>query len=787
MNVLKNRENKYISDIIQSVKYGLGIVIIWLLLLPSCAQKENTFRLTLTVNSPLPSGSVPMDPMIDFSEIINNAEIPGVLNPNSIALFNKVNGQPVPFHLTEDFFYSDRGRLEWVIKDIADTIYEIRFKTVKKRPPLQPKIYVPPVGVGDLLRYNAGEPRPVGMPYPARLIDLTGDGKRDLVGCWNYAYRPGLPWDGIICYPRVGDTDKFEFGDMVHIRYVSHADSTDYKYFSHIYMFADFADLNQDNLPDIVYCPSNSDQLYLYLNSGKRNMGGLPVFVASDTVPRQTDKWSPCRAVDLNLDGATDFVIGNQYLMNTNPEGWPVRLSSPVVLDAGIDPCFFDVDADQKLDAVCLEEIAGEGLSNYRVVWKQNLGGEVPRFGDSRQLADMDVPFPGAVAAVTDGPRRGILISHHHFEETSFFEKVNPSEALPVFKKSGLCSSVSAVMSLSDQAYPYICDWDSDGDLDMLVGSGYGWPRILINEGSNERMAFTKSRHIFAGGEPIRITRDQVLGGESWHDMGYSYPVFIDWDNDGLSDLMLPNETNRIFWYKNIGTAEQPAFGARLQVICDGYPDSPELRSLSANRAKDTTLAHIPYPHEKERPFLWRTGVAFADWNNDGLMDFITHDGYTHKATLFTQYEDKKGKLRLKKDYALKLADGRLIDDKIVNRRSHWTESFKAVDWDADGLTDLIYACAGSADSSSIYLLKNIGTKESPLFAAPRTFCCFGDPIKVTYHGPHPWVGDLDGDGKPDVLTCVEWSVYPFFSHNAIEMESRPTYTLSVPKVVTAE
>ncbi len=144
------------------------------------------------------------------------------------------------------------------------------------------------------------------------------------------------------------------------------------------------------------------------------------------------------------------------------------------------------------------------------------------------------------------------------------------------------------------------------------------------------------------------------------------------------------------------------------------------------------------------------------------------------------QYRDQTGRLRLRKEHPLKLEDGRLIDDSIVGRTSHWTESFRATDWDGDGLQDLIYSCAGTRpEQGSIYLLRNVGSPTEPLFAAPRTLCCFGQPIKVTAHGPHPWVADMDGDGKPDVLTCVEWSVYPFFNHTAIEMPARPTYKLS--------
>jgi hypothetical protein len=83
--------------------------------------------------------------------------------------------------------------------------------------------------------------------------------------------------------------------------------------------------------------------------------------------------------------------------------------------------------------------------------------------------------------------------------------------------------------------------------------------------------------------------------------------------------------------------------------------------------------------------------------------------------------------------------------------------------------------------TSSIYLLRNAGSAGEPVFEPPRTLCCFGEPIKVTNHGPHPGVADVDGDGKPDLLTCVEWSVYPFYCHAAIEMPQRPKHVLSEP------
>jgi len=729
------------------------------------------FRLSVTSELPDDLGYIPMSPVIDFGAIIAERQLPGVLDPNSVQVVDLATGEVVEHAMTEDFAYGDKGRVEWTITGPSHTEYEIRFRTAEQRPPLQPRISVPMVGVGDLLRYNAGAPRPIVMPRSAKLVDMTGDGKHDLVGCWHYYYRPGSPISGVVCYPRVGAEDDFLFGDLRRVRYLEEPGATDLKHFAGRYVEADFADLTGDGLIDIVFAEANSGLVTFYLNTGERDHGGLPIFVRDASMAAPVGQWDGLCAVDLDRDGVVDLVVSGQFIRNTNPAGWPFSPAEPVDIGVGPGAAFVGVSGDGRLDAICL---AGKGIDRS-LTWRKNTEDSPPAFGPESPLRSVPVGACSEVTAVVDGRRRGILVQHNMLQSTSFYELTGHEGGQPQFRLAGRAESISAVMALSDQAWACVCDWNNDGVSDLLIGGGYGWPRVVINEGSNTRPAFREPEGVHSGGEPIRLLRDEILHSNHWHNMGYPYPVFVDWDGDGLKDLMLPNETNRIVRYRNTGTAQGPEFGPRQFLEVDGFPDSEELRAESGRLAEDANLPNYPYPYDDRSPFFWRTGAAFADWNDDGLMDFITHDN-TRKATLFAQYLDAEGRRRLRKHGHVRLADGRLIDDSIVGRPKHWTESFRAVDWDGDGLVDLVYSCASTG---KIYLLRNVGSRTEPVFDEPRELLCYGEPIAFTIHGPHPWAGDLNGDGKPDLLGCVEWSVYPFYCHAAIEMDEHPEYRIT--------
>ncbi len=748
----------------------------------SCAGQDaraaQAWSLRLTVTSALEFPRVPMAPEISFEDV------PGRLNPNSIEVIDLATGEAVPCAI-EGFQYGDTGRVEWVIDDPGHREYEIRFETAEVRPALVPRAYTPRIGVGDLLRYNAGEPRPINPGLLVGLMDADGDGRRDLFGMWNYAHRPGDPWSGPVYHPRVGTEDEFLFGDMVRLPGFPDA----------IYAAFALGDLNGDGLQDLVRVQRGETSAGFYLNTGRPTDTGIPTFESAGDTSTQGGDWTPIRVVDLDMDGAWDLTLGKWrnysegeesgtlgegargaiWIRNTNPDGWPYAPAEAVPLGtAGVGVDFLDIDADGLLDAVILvPDPSDPGLSGFKVGWQRNLGGIPPQFGEVMLLDEINAHAwrPNELVAVRTPPRRGLLVTARDYQRVLYFELLPAGGGEARFRLFATAQSDSAVMSLSDQAAPFVCDWDGDGDQDLLVGGGYGWPRIVINEGDDRRPAFAEARLIMSEGEPIRVLRDLILGPPAcWHNMGYPFPAYVDWDADGLPDLIVPNETNRIVWYRNIGSREAPEFGAQQQIIVDGYPDSPELRTATAELV--AAHPHV-YPTNEHQPFYWRSGCDFADFNGDGLLDMVARDWSKYSFGLFMRYRDDDGTLRLRRQSTLSTATGGAFHGTRPN----------VVDWDGDGLLDIVYSRATpDRTADTIFIARNIGTNAEPLFEEERPLRFFGEPIYITRHGPHPWAGDLDGDDRPDLLCYTEWSVYPFYTHAAIEMPQHPEFTLGRPQ-----
>lgn len=143
------------------------------------------------------------------------------------------------------------------------------------------------------------------------------------------------------------------------------------------------------------------------------------------------------------------------------------------------------------------------------------------------------------------------------------------------------CGSVSV---------PDISDWNNDGLFDILVGEGSGKVALLLNSGSLGSPVFRTQAYLQNGSgvlkEPMRVN-----------------PEVVDWDGDGNKDLLLGEEFGHLYFYRNIGTDEDPVFNGKTEVTANGF-----------------TFEDICY---------CRTRVDVVDWDEDGTLDLIAGQGYS--------------------------------------------------------------------------------------------------------------------------------------------------------------
>jgi len=101
-------------------------------------------------------------------------------------------------------------------------------------------------------------------------------------------------------------------------------------------------------------------------------------------------------------------------------------------------------------------------------------------------------------------------------------------------------------------------DWDADGDYDILLGDyKKGHLALRINEGTNTQPAFsTKNKKVMIGDKPFTVKG------------GMSAPQLIDWDGDGLTDILTGGmKEGGVYLYRNTGEIGKPAFAPAKTIV----------------------------------------------------------------------------------------------------------------------------------------------------------------------------------------------------------------------------
>jgi hypothetical protein len=149
-----------------------------------------------------------------------------------------------------------------------------------------------------------------------------------------------------------------------------------------------------------------------------------------------------------------------------------------------------------------------------------------------------------------------------------------------------------------------LVDWNDTGKLDILVGTFDGMMFLRRNEGTRTKPVYSDINEWVKVGDK----RLRVPGGE------HANPVIVDWDGDGLWDIVTGSADGGVYWYRNIGRKGKPQFALPVALV-------PRHEGLGYSELLD--VGQGPNPGI-------RSQIAVTDYDGDGKLDLLVGDFCTY-------------------------------------------------------------------------------------------------------------------------------------------------------------
>jgi len=164
-----------------------------------------------------------------------------------------------------------------------------------------------------------------------------------------------------------------------------------------------------------------------------------------------------------------------------------------------------------------------------------------------------------------------------------FFENTGTAVS-PELRARGKLKADGVELNVGANASLDVADWNNDGRFDLIVGCEYYSVRVFLNTGSN-------NSPVFGSGEVVI---------QNYSTLMRNHPRVVDFDQDGKKDLIVGEEWGYVYFYRNIGSDDQPTFSnTGVAVKLEGGGD-----------LKVSSRAHIDW----------------VDWNGDGAFDLLVGD-----------------------------------------------------------------------------------------------------------------------------------------------------------------
>jgi hypothetical protein len=372
------------------------------------------------------------------------------------------------------------------------------------------------------------------------------------------------------------------------------------------------------------------------------NVDGSPVAEFSDV-------WmSPAvDCIDWNGDGKEDLVVGVYHPSIAQPNGkYTYGFNHPDsswVGEAGRLYVMINASRDGKLifeKPQRVDAVDGSPITGYGAIFAR--------------CRDMD------------GDGKFDLVINTHRPGIAWYRNIGDATS-PRFEKAGYISDendqpIKSALVLR----AFFGDLDGDGTPEMLGTSYFAFSMGLlrfdhVSGAKNLATGWKQGDYL-----PMAGSADTPVSGQ-----GICSPEVVDWNGDGVRDLLIGSEPGTPMVVINRGTNTKPVWDVPTRIkFVDGKP--VEFYAIEVGRG--SVWGPIEHYLETVQPRL-------ADWDGDGTLDILT--GAMGARTLFLRGHVIASELRFDPPVRFMQADGSEHD--VAHRIQ-----VDAVDWDGDGKLDLV-------------------------------------------------------------------------------------------------
>jgi len=435
----------------------------------------------------------------------------------------------------------------------------------------------------------------------------------------------------------------------------------------------------------------------------------------------------------------------------------PVKLTAagePIDVYGMPSPNLADFDGDGDLDLLC-----GEFVDKF--TYFENTGTRrEPRFRKGRYLEHNDRPLQADLCMIVpvaiDWDRDGdidLVVGQEDGRVMLIEHSGQVTGGLPRFKPPQFFRQQAAELKFGALATPSSCDWDGDGDEDLLCGNTAGEIGFLENLDGGNPPKWAAPQRLEAAGQVIRIQagKNGSIQGPCEAKWGYTTPSAADWDHDGLPDLVVNSIWGKVLWFKNIGSRRAPRLAAAqpIEVAWIGETPKPAWNWWD--------------PIGKSLATHWRTTPVVIDFNDDGLNDLVMLDREGYLAFFERSRQNKQLVLSPpKRIFASK--DGSPLCLAGLAGGGSGRRKLCLTDWDRDGQRDLL------VNSENLNFLRASGWHTGMVTLQDEGAI---HTHRLAGHSTSPTTVDWDKDGVPDLLIGAEDGCF-YYLENPHPLPPRP-------------